>query len=188
MKYIDLTRYNKTFEQPKKLLQHRGVLDSDLLDFPCQIANKFNLNYCDCGMSLCLYEQFTEIPSFYAFLLVKKRSVLNNEEVQKHESVYNSENSELRKILANHEGREIMELISYEETRTKALDQFARFIYSVMACDNSVYYWIKLEENTCNIPLIKAKLENYHIHATNMPNEANILILTAAQGNEQQEL
>ncbi len=179
MKCTDLTEYELVFKKPTKLLQRRGILESDLLDLPCNIANKFNLNYCDYGVSLCLYEPFTESSSFFAFLLVKKKSVLLDEDVQNHESIYKSENDELWTNLSNAEGREIKEFISFDEMCKESLNQFIHFVHSCLIHDSSIYYWIKLDELTFNIPLIIEKLKDYGINAVSMSNDANILVLTA---------
>lgn len=181
MKCTDLTEYELVFEKPTKLLQRRGILESDLLDLPCNIANKFNLSHCDYGVSLCLYEPFTESSSFFAFLLVKKKSVLLDEDVQNHESIYKSENDELWTNLSNAEGREIKEFISFDETHEQAFNQFIKYIYNDLSTNSSIYYWVKLNVNS-NITLIKEQLRSHQINADNMSNDANILILTAEQG------
>lgn len=181
MKHTDLTEYGLIYKKTTKPLQNRGILDSDLLDLPSEVVNKFNLNYCNCGVSLCLYEQFAETPSFYSFLLVKERGVFQDADVQKHESIYKSENDKPWKILANREGREIKEFISFDETCETAFNQFIRFIYTCLKVDKTIYYWIKFDETGQDIPLIKEKLKGYGINAISMSNNANILILIEAQ-------
>lgn len=180
MKCTDLTKYGLIFEKPTKLLQNRGILDSDLLDLHDKIASKFISKYCDCGVSLCLYEPFTENPSFYSFLLVKEKSVLQDADVREHESIYKTEDDELWKKLTTLKGREIKEFIYFEKILDIAFKQFCCFIHTSMKVDNTVYYWIKFDEISVSILLVKEYLRKYNIKATNMSSDANILILTAA--------
>ena len=179
MKNIDLSNYGFIYKKPQRILEKRGVLDSDSLDLHRQIANKFNLRYCDYGVSLCLYEQFSETPSFYAYLLVKQKSVLNDEDVHQHQSIYEMENKDLWDDLSRMEGRQIKDFVYFNETRQKAFSRFAEFIRTCMLLDNNIYYWVKFD-TTDNIPLIQEKLKGYCINTCNMPNEADILILSPA--------
>lgn len=185
MEYTDLSKLGLTYKTPEKLLQKRGVVEADIADLPYQIVNLFASNYCDYGVSLCLYEPFTENPSFYAFLFVKNRSVLQDEEVREHELIYQSEKNDLLTFLSSAEGREIKELISFEQTHEKANKQFFQYIYTSLATNRSIYYWIKVNEIN-NITLIKERFKKYYINAVSMPNEANVLILKAAQDYEEE--
>ena len=185
MEYTDLSKYGLTYKSPEKLLQKRGIVEADIVDLPYQIVNLFSSKYCDYGVSLCLYEPFTENPSFYAFLLVKNRSVLQDEEVRKHESIYQSEKNGLLTFLSNAEGREIKEQISFEQTHKQAYKQFFQYVYTSLATNSSIYYWIKLNEIN-NITLAKEQFKKYYINAVSMLNEANILILTAVQDYEEE--
>ena len=118
MERIDLSNYGLVYKKPQRILERRGVLDSDALDLPHQIANKFNTRYCDYGASLCLYEQFTEIPSFYGFLLVKNRSVLDDSDVLQHKSIYELEKKVWWNALMNMKGRQIKEFIAFTGYRS----------------------------------------------------------------------
>lgn len=185
MEYTDLSKYGLTYKAYKKELEMRGVLDADISDLPYQIANKFILNYCNFGVSLCLYEPFTKSPSFYAFLLVKNRSVLEDDNMQQHKSLYKLENNELWETLSNKKGIELKEFVAFNETVEQAFNKFLKYIYThleytCLVKHKSIYYWFKIKENTYNIPsFIREKLKSFGLHITNMPYDANILIITA---------
>ena len=130
MERIDLSNYGLVYKKPQRILESRGVLDSDSLDLPYQIANKFNTRYCDYGASLCLYEQFSEISLFYGFLLVKNSSVLDDSDVLGHKSIYESENKEAWDVFLNLKGKQIKEFIVFKEKEQEAFNQFIRYIYT----------------------------------------------------------
>lgn len=186
MECTDLSKYNISLNPNRKVLQPRRVLNDDLLDLPNQIANKFIRKYCDCGLSLCLYEPSSEKKSFYAFLLIKRESVSEDSDAQTHISMYNDERNELWTKILESEGRQIKEFIVSNEIHQYALCKFCQFINTCLDEDNSIYYWIKLDETQYNIPFIKYILEANNICVNNLSNNANILILTRGQNVDEQ--